>query len=252
MTLAWPSYFGIFHRPLYSPFTITPETIPERVGLNPALLKTIRRNCDLSDAWDEPESALVLEWIEEKENFWETLAGADYQPLSIELTARAVKDARADTHPEGMLGYILGARAETSLAFYAGFLDGMRKLLQPEIIPVSRPLSHPTANGFDQLPQGCVIARRGAAPTRQSLPAREGLGPGYPGEAMASALRGENEWLRGNEIQGSANIPAARKAMSKRTSSGALLATPISRGIGHLSIQRMVWLKAPITKLSRQ
>ncbi len=60
---------------------------------------------------------------------------AAFPATPIELTARAVKDALADTHPEGMLGYILGARTETSLAFYAGFLDGMRKLLQPEIIP---------------------------------------------------------------------------------------------------------------------
>lgn len=54
---------------------------------------------------------------------------------AIEITARAVKDALADTNPEGMLGFILASRAESSLAFYAGFLDGMRKALQPEIIP---------------------------------------------------------------------------------------------------------------------
>lgn len=305
-----------------------PRLSPERAGLEPALLQTIQRNCDLSDArdhgiyslcslilklrvlykcehglepWDEPESAVVLDWIEKKEDYWETLAGAEYQPLGfagrsldpfavtkinnrmtgsgltygagygrslkavfflaelreersasdcrililgresarelaapfamrqenviiirreplrfffwdqiqeiratsraalrhalkhsgvqvdptvdrlgfrdrldaivdreipafihheigelretglasqhlqqliaafpaspIELAARAVKDALADTNPEGMLGYILGARAETSLAFYAGFLDGMRKVLQPEIVP---------------------------------------------------------------------------------------------------------------------
>jgi len=60
---------------------------------------------------------------------------AAFPASPIELTARAVKDALADTHPEGMLGYILGARAESSMAFYAGFLDGMRRLLLPEIIP---------------------------------------------------------------------------------------------------------------------
>ena len=64
--------------------------------------------------WDEPETPVVLDWIENKENSWEGLA---------------------DTHPEGMLGYIIGARAESSLAFYAGLLDGMRRLLLPEIIP---------------------------------------------------------------------------------------------------------------------
>jgi hypothetical protein len=60
---------------------------------------------------------------------------AAFPASPIELAARAVKDALADTHPEGMLGYILATRAETSLGFYAGFLDGIRGVLQPEIIP---------------------------------------------------------------------------------------------------------------------
>ena len=60
---------------------------------------------------------------------------AAFPASAIELTARSVKDTLADTHPEGMLGYILTARAESSLAFYAGFLDGMRQVLLPEIIP---------------------------------------------------------------------------------------------------------------------
>jgi len=60
---------------------------------------------------------------------------AAFPASPIELVARGVKDALADTHPEGMLGYILGARAESSLGFYAGFLDGMRQLLLPEINP---------------------------------------------------------------------------------------------------------------------
>lgn len=63
---------------------------------------------------------------------------AAFPASPIELVARAIKDALADTHPEGMLGYIIGARAESSLAFYAGFLDGLRRLLLPEIIPAFR------------------------------------------------------------------------------------------------------------------
>jgi len=73
------------------------------------------------------ESALAAEHLQQ--------LIAAFPASAIELTARAVKDALADTHPEGMLGYILGARSESSLAFYAGLLDGMRQLLQPEIIP---------------------------------------------------------------------------------------------------------------------
>jgi hypothetical protein len=51
----------------------------------------------------------------------------------IELLARAIKDILADTHPEGMMGYIIGKRKESSLGFYVTFLDGLRKMLFPEI-----------------------------------------------------------------------------------------------------------------------
>ncbi len=56
-----------------------------------------------------------------------------YPDSAIELTVRALKDILADTHPEGMLSYIIDERREASLGFYLGFLDGMRKLLFPEI-----------------------------------------------------------------------------------------------------------------------
>ncbi|MFN2368976.1 MAG: Sfum_1244 family protein [Desulfurivibrionaceae bacterium] len=57
-----------------------------------------------------------------------------YPDSVIELTVRAVKDILADTHPDGMLSHIINERREASLGFYLGFLDGMRKLLFPEII----------------------------------------------------------------------------------------------------------------------
>ncbi|MFO7607189.1 MAG: hypothetical protein R6W72_12925 [Desulfurivibrionaceae bacterium] len=57
-----------------------------------------------------------------------------YPDSVIELTVRALKDILADTHPDGMLSHIINERREASLGFYLGFLDGMRKLLFPEII----------------------------------------------------------------------------------------------------------------------
>jgi hypothetical protein len=60
---------------------------------------------------------------------------AAFPDSAIELTARGVKDVLADTGPEGTLDYIIGARRESSLAFYAGFLDGLRQVLLPEIGP---------------------------------------------------------------------------------------------------------------------
>jgi len=81
---------------------------------------------------------------------------AAFPASPIELTARAVKDALADTHPEGMLGYIISRQAESSLAFYAGFLDGMRQALQPEIGPAFMDfLEHRRWEGLEEARQRC-------------------------------------------------------------------------------------------------
>ena len=52
---------------------------------------------------------------------------------AIEYVARTIKDILADTHPQGMLGFIIKEKREASLGFYAGFLDGLRKMLFPEL-----------------------------------------------------------------------------------------------------------------------
>ncbi len=51
----------------------------------------------------------------------------------IELVCRSIKDVLADTHPKGLITHIIQQRQQTSLSFYVGFLDGMRKELFPEI-----------------------------------------------------------------------------------------------------------------------
>lgn len=53
----------------------------------------------------------------------------------IEFVARAVKDVLADTHQEGMLGFIIRERRDASLGLYAGFLAGLRRELFSEIAP---------------------------------------------------------------------------------------------------------------------
>ena len=52
----------------------------------------------------------------------------------IELVCRSIKDILADTHPAGLLAHLFKNKRQTSLSFYVGFLDGMRKELFPEII----------------------------------------------------------------------------------------------------------------------
>jgi len=51
----------------------------------------------------------------------------------VELVARALKDALADTSPGGMLSFIIRGRRAGSLGLYVAFLDGVRVLLLPEI-----------------------------------------------------------------------------------------------------------------------
>lgn len=52
----------------------------------------------------------------------------------IEFVGRAVKDILADTHPHGLLSYVVGERRESSLGFYLAFLDALRAKLFPEIL----------------------------------------------------------------------------------------------------------------------
>ncbi len=51
----------------------------------------------------------------------------------LEFVSRAVKDILADTHPRGLLAYILREQRESTLGFYLSLLDGLRERLFPEI-----------------------------------------------------------------------------------------------------------------------
>ena len=52
----------------------------------------------------------------------------------IEFVGRAVKDILADTHPQGLLSYVIREQRDSSLGFYLTFLDGLRQKLFPEIL----------------------------------------------------------------------------------------------------------------------
>lgn len=57
----------------------------------------------------------------------------------IEYVSRAVKDVLADTHPDGMVSFIIRERRDASLGFFVGFLAGLRRILSPEIITAFDP-----------------------------------------------------------------------------------------------------------------
>ncbi len=52
----------------------------------------------------------------------------------LEFVSRAVKDILADTHPRGLLAYVVREQRQSSLGFYLSMLDGLRERLFPEII----------------------------------------------------------------------------------------------------------------------
>ncbi|MEJ2034015.1 MAG: hypothetical protein P8Y63_13490, partial [Deltaproteobacteria bacterium] len=56
---------------------------------------------------------------------------------AVEFAARAVQDLVADTSEQGILGYVLREKKETSLGFYVTFLDSMRQAFFPEIGPAA-------------------------------------------------------------------------------------------------------------------
>ncbi len=88
----------------------------------------------------------------------------------VELLARGLKDILADTHPQGMLGYIIANRREASLGFYASFLDGLRKKLFIEIRPAcQRFMKNRDWQEIDTARQSCRQRIKGYATRLASL-----------------------------------------------------------------------------------
>jgi hypothetical protein len=56
-----------------------------------------------------------------------------YSNSPIEMFARVIKDLIADTHPEGLLGYIIQHDCKSSLAFYVSFLRPFTREFFPEM-----------------------------------------------------------------------------------------------------------------------
>ncbi len=82
---------------------------------------------------------------------------AAYPASALELVARAVKDILADTHPKGLLSHIVTEEKKSSLGFYISFLDGMRKLLCPELHEAGKSFWH---NGDWTLLQKTIMTCR--------------------------------------------------------------------------------------------
>jgi hypothetical protein len=67
---------------------------------------------------------------------------ASFPHTPVELLVRSVKDILADTNEYGKLRYITREKKSASLAFFAAFLDGLRKELFPEITEAFKAFMH--------------------------------------------------------------------------------------------------------------
>ncbi len=63
---------------------------------------------------------------------WQQMVSA-YANSPVEIFVRVLKDVLADTHAEGLLGYIVRNRVESSLGFYVAFQRAISRLVFPEI-----------------------------------------------------------------------------------------------------------------------
>lgn len=81
---------------------------------------------------------------------------------AIEFVCRSLKDILADIHPQGMMSFIIKEKRESSLGFYVGFLDGMRKVLFPQLIPAFERFLE--SRDWQLIEQACVHCRADIVP----------------------------------------------------------------------------------------
>jgi hypothetical protein len=154
------------------------------------LTADIRRNCDISDArdhgiysmctmvlklrglykwekglqpWEEPESADLLDWIEEKENFWATIAGEDYRPLAVngkELDPLAVEEINAGLN--GSLHYGAGFGRSMKTVFFLAEKLAERSVEGCPVTILGSEQAREMASPFAMVQDGRIIVRREA------------------------------------------------------------------------------------------
>ena len=102
-----------------------------------ALKENFARVCD-----DEVEAYIHHEVGELKDtdldrDVWRNIIAA-FPHTVIEFFVRALKDVLADTNDHGKIRYIVRQRRAASFALHAAFLDGLRRLLFPELAEAFR------------------------------------------------------------------------------------------------------------------
>ena len=156
------------------------------------LLRQVRRNCDISDAryagmfsicglalrlrdlfkwerglspWEEGDPAEVLDWIGAREERWETLAQADFEPLAVDggpvdpFEAERVNAALLPTGHWYGAGYARGLKP----AFFVAAVEERREVEGCRVVALGRELARDLLT-LPALSQGpLVLLRRDAA-----------------------------------------------------------------------------------------
>ena len=113
------------------------------------------------EPWDEPESSDLLDWIEAKENYWETLAAAEYLPLRTaggSLPVDAVIQVNRELR-EARLFYGAGHGRSMKAIFFLAEISQRLTVEGCPVIVLGRERAREMAGPFALVQDGEVIIR---------------------------------------------------------------------------------------------
>jgi len=154
-----------------------------------SLIESIQYNCDISDArdhgvysmcsmvlklrnlykweqgvepWDEPEPGDLLDWIEQKENYWADIAGEPYRPLMVKSRERSPYDLEAVNGSLVNRRILYGAGYGRSLKaiFFLARELGRRSVEDCPVVLLGEEKAREMASPFAMVQDGVIIIRR--------------------------------------------------------------------------------------------
>lgn len=155
------------------------------------LFQTIQYNCDISDArdngiysvctlvlklrnlykwenglqpWDEPESAVLLDWIAAKEDYWEGLRLRDFAKLPLGRTKADPYEPESVNKHLGEDGLLYGAGYGRSLkaVFFLAEIIEQRQVEGCTVIILGQEQARELASPFAMLQDGVIYLRKEA------------------------------------------------------------------------------------------
>ncbi len=156
-----------------------------------AFLDTVRANCAVSDArdngvfslctlflrlrnlykweyglepWQEEDPPVLLDWIAQREEAWEELAGQDYRQLPLAgrrldpFDAAAVNRLLADRQPD--LFYGSGYGRSLKAVFFVGLIVERRTVAGVPVLVIGTEMARELASPFAMVQDGVVVCRR--------------------------------------------------------------------------------------------